>query len=66
MDGLSVKQFQGVHMKDISCVEELLTQNNLLYEIEIVDGNTIGELTRRNVQSYGITVQQPNLLLGKH
>ena len=66
MDGLSVKQFQGVHMKDISIVEELLTQNNLLYEIESVDGNTIGELTRRKVQSYGITVQQPNLLLGQH
>ena len=50
MDGLSPNQFQGVHMKDISTVKYLLTLNILLYVIDIVDGNNVGELARRSVQ----------------
>ena len=49
MDGLSPNQFQGVHMNDIPIVEDLLTLNILLYDIDIVDGNIIGELARRSV-----------------
>ena len=56
MDGLSPNQFQGVHKNDIPTVEDLLTLNILLYDIDIVDGNVIGELARRNVHKYENTV----------
>ena len=46
MDGLSPNQFQGVHMKNIPTVEDLLTLNILLYDIDFVDGNIIGELAQ--------------------
>ena len=39
MDGLSADQFQGVHMNDIPIIEDLLTLNTLLYDIDIVDRN---------------------------
>ena len=57
MDGLSAYQFQGVHMNDIPIVEDLLTLNILLYDIDIVDGNIIGELARRSVKKYENTVR---------
>ena len=57
MDGLSADQFQVVHMNDIPFVEDLLTLNIVLYDIDIVDGNIIGELTRRIVQKYENTVR---------
>ena len=57
MDGLSADQYQGVHMSDIPCVEDLLTLIILLYDIDIVDGNIIGELARRSVQKYENTVR---------
>ena len=57
MDGLSPNRLQGVHMNDIPTVEDLLTLNILLYDIDIVDGNIIGELARRSVQKYENTVR---------
>ena len=57
MDGLSADQFQRVHMNIIRIVEDLLTLNILLYDIDIVDGAIIGELARRNVQKYKNTVR---------
>ena len=57
MDGLNPNQFQGVHMNDIPIVEDLLTLNILLYDIDIVDGNIVGELARRSVQKYENTVR---------
>ena len=57
MDGLSPNHFQGVHMNDIRIVEDLLTLNILLYDIDIVDGNIGGELARRSVQKYEKTVR---------
>ena len=57
MDGLSADQFQGVHMNDIPTVEDLLTLNIVLYVIDIMDGNIIGELARRSVQKYEKTVR---------
>ena len=57
MDGLSPNQFQGVHMNDIPTVEDLLTLNILLYDIDIVDGNIIGELPRRSFQKNNNTVR---------
>ena len=50
MDGLGADQFEGVHMNDIPIVEDLLTLNIVLYDIDIVDGNIKGELARRRVQ----------------
>ena len=57
IDGLNPNQFQGVHMNDIPTVEDLLTLNILLYDIDIVDGNIPGELARRIVQKYENTVR---------
>ena len=44
-------------MNKIPIVEDLLTLNILLFDIDIVDENFIGELARRNVQKYESTVQ---------
>ena len=57
MDGLSPNQFQGVHMNDIPTVEDLLTLIILLHDIDIVDGNIVGELDRQSVQKYENTLR---------
>ena len=57
VDGLTADQFQGVHMNDIPIVEDLLTLNILLYDVDIVDGNIVGELGRRSVHKYENTVR---------
>ena len=44
-------------MNDIPIVEDLLTLNIPLYDIDIVDGNIIGELARRSVLKYENTVR---------
>ena len=57
IDRLSSNQLQGVHTKDFSTVEDLLTLNILLYDIAIVRGNIVGELARRSLQKYENTVR---------
>ena len=57
MDGPSTNQFQAFHMNDIPTVEDLLTLNILLYDIDIVDGNIVGKLARRSVKKYQNTVR---------
>ena len=57
MDGLRSDQFQGVHMNDILFVEDLLTLNTVLYDIDIVDGNIIGELAKQSLQKCENTVR---------
>ena len=42
MDGLSPNQFKGVHMNDISIVQDILTLKILLYGIDTEDGNILG------------------------
>ena len=49
MDGLNPNHFQGVHLNDISTVEDLLSLNIVLYDMDIVVDNLIGELVRRSV-----------------
>ena len=44
-------------MNDVPTVEDLLTLNILLYDIDIVDRNIVGELARRSVQKYRKTVR---------
>ena len=56
MDALSLNQFQGVHMNVILTVQDLLTLNILMYDIDNVDGNIVGELARQSGQKYGNTV----------
>ena len=46
MNGLSADNFRGVQLSNIPFVEDLLTLNIVLYDIDIVDGNIIGELVR--------------------
>ena len=50
MAELSPNQSQVVNLNDIPIVEDLLTFNTVLYDIDIVDGNMVGELARRSVQ----------------
>ena len=57
MDGLNSNQFQGLHMNVTPIVEDLLMLNIVLYDIDIVDGNIIGELARRSLQKYENTVR---------
>ena len=57
MVGLTLNQFQGVHMNDIPTFEDLLTLNILLYDIDIVDGNIIRELARGSMQKNNNTVR---------
>ena len=56
-DGPSLNHFQRVHMNDTSTVEDLLTLNILLYDIDFVDGTIVGELARRSVQKQENTVR---------
>ena len=44
-------------MNNIPTVEDLLTLNILLYDIDIVDGKIVGELARRSVQKNENTVR---------
>ena len=57
MDGFSPNQFWGAQLNDIPAVERLLTTNILLYDIDNVDGNIIGELAKRSVQKHENTVR---------
>ena len=57
MDGLSPNQLQGDQMNDIPIVEDLLTLNIVLYDIDFVDGNIIGEFDRRSLRKYNNTVR---------
>ena len=43
-------KFLGVHMTDIPKVQDLLQLNILVYDIDFVDGELIGELCRRSIQ----------------
>ena len=66
-----VSKFQGVHLNDISKVEDLLQHNIFVYDIDFVDGELIGELCRSKTQKYEknvsfFTLQQSHLLRQQH
>ena len=44
-------------MNDTPIVEDLLTLNIVLYDIDIVDGNIVEELSRRSLQKYNNTLR---------
>ena len=52
-----VSELQGVHLNDIPKVEDLLQLKILLYDIDFVDGELIGELCRRSIQKYEKSVK---------
>ena len=52
-----VSKFQGVPLKDIPKMEDLLQLNIFLYDIDFVDGELIGELCRRSIQEYENSVK---------
>ena len=52
-----VSTFQGVHLKDIPKVEDLLQLTIFLYDIDFVDGELIGELARRSIQKFEKSVK---------
>ena len=52
LDGFSPNQFQVVNMNNIQVFEDLLTLDILLHDIDIKNGNIIGQLARRSVQEY--------------
>ena len=52
MDGPSASQFQRVHLNDIPIIGDLLLLRFLLYDIDFVEANIIGELSRRSVQKH--------------
>ena len=54
---VSAYQFRGVHMNKIPFVEDLLTLNILLYDIDVVDDNIIGYFARLSSQKYNNTVR---------
>ena len=57
MNRLSFSQFEGAHMNDIPFGEGLLLLNILFYDLDIVEGNFIYELVRRNMQKHENTVR---------
>ena len=50
-------KFQSVHMTDLPKVEEMLQLNILLYDLDFVDGDVIGELARRSIQTFEKSVK---------
>ena len=57
MDGINASQFRGVHMNDLPVAEEIVTNNILLYDIDIVIRNIIGELARHSMKKLEKTVR---------
>ena len=51
-------KFQGVQMTDIPKVENLLQLHIFIYDIDFVDGELIGELTRRSGQTFEKSVKR--------
>ena len=52
-----VSTFQGVHLKNIPKVEDLIQLDIFLYDIDFVDGELIGEQCRRSIQKYENSVK---------
>ena len=62
LDRISPSQFQGVQLNGIPIVENLLLLKILLYDVDVLEGNIIGELARQSVQKHKNTVNTVRLL----
>ena len=50
-------KFQGVCMDDIPSVEDIVSINIFIYDIDLIDGAMVGELARRSIKKYEKSVQ---------
>ena len=50
-------KFQGVCMDDIPSVEDIVSINIFIYDIDFIDGAMVGELARRSIKKYEKNVQ---------
>ena len=50
-------KFQGVCMDDIPSVEDIVSINIFIYDIDLIDGAMVGELARRSIKMYEKNVQ---------
>ena len=50
-------KFQGVCMDDIPAVEDMVSTNIFIYDIDLIDGAIVGELARRSIKKYEKIVQ---------
>ena len=55
--GTNAAGFQGVCMKDIPIVEDLVQVNIFLYDIDFVHESMMGELVRKNVGKHSNTLR---------
>ena len=50
-------KFQGVCMDDIPSVEDIVSINIFIYDIDLIDGAMVGELARRSIKKYEKSVK---------
>ena len=50
-------KFQGVCMDDIPSVEDIVGIKTFIYDIDLIDGATVGDLARRSIKKYEKSVQ---------
>ena len=55
--GCDPKQFRGVSMDNLPVVEDVVEKNIFIYDINIEDGDFVGELVRRSIGKYENTVK---------
>ena len=55
--GCDPKQFRGVSMDNLPVVEDVVEKNIFIYDINIEDGDFVGELARRSIGKYENTVK---------
>ena len=55
--GYDPKQFRGVSMDNLPVVEDVVEKNIFIYDINIEDGDFVGELARRSIGKYENTVK---------
>ena len=55
--GTNPASFQGVCMKDVSVIEYCVRVSIFLYDVDFIDGATIGEIVRRSVGRHSKTVR---------
>ena len=54
--GCDQKQFRGFLMDNLPIVEDAVKKNIFIYDIDIEEGDFVGELVRRNIGKHEITV----------
>ena len=55
--GCDPKQFRRVSMDNLIIVEDVVEKNTFIYDIDIEDGDFVGELARRSIGKYENTVK---------